>query len=556
MKGNRKILFSFVIIAFSLSFLVNVVHPTTYYEWIKNGSFDDGLSSNNVLYNGGFESNLVNWTITDNSSGIINYANSTFAHNSSQCILLTSGALVFEQNLSTSINLGSIMDISLYWKGGHTGSPYNNGWLDMYIQYNGTSEIDYGGFIIAQDSVVSEWTKATVPQETLSNTLISGGDTLVNCKLLGIYVVMNDNGGAWVSVDDVVVSSSTTVTQMTINTASTPWYCYFGVSLPNPVIEHDTANTGVFSCFFEDGASGYYNTLLQDIDNLPSNNVYSITMYALDASGSGGGEIQFKLKYSDDTYSYNSFALSGIWQQYTFTSIVTPNKTITQVLIKPIDLHGSFIYVDDISILATEVSHTIDFHLAMNPSTLWITTNPTGFANMAFGQYLAIDETASVSTIYDGTTQGNGTFIATSSKGSLSGTLSGGILVFGISARTGLANNTKETINLTITSDVFNGTQYIDAYWYTVGTGGNGTTTDTSGSNLVNNITAIALPAILYILCVGIGLWVTKFKFVGLLVGINIGTFIYMFLPSTSLWVLPFTILIDVVLVVFRPKGE
>jgi hypothetical protein len=83
-----------------------------------------------------------------------------------------------------------------------------------------------------------------------------------------------------------------------------------------------------------------------------------------------------------------------------------------------------------------------------------------------------------------------------------------------------------------------------------------GSTSNGGGSSTQFDVYSLILPSFIYCIMIGLGLWITHFRFIGLLIGLNVGTLIYMFVPSASLFVLPFVVLIDIVLIIFRPKGE
>jgi hypothetical protein len=523
----KKLTLFFLI--FTLSFLavssliVNEVKAQTTYNWIQNSGFDG--SGGQVIINPSFESGWTGYTHGSNIAIV-----TTQYHTGTHAVELYLVTDDLFQQTGLLVNTDNITSIGFWAKA--TVIVGSN--LQVKLTYNDSS-----------------FTQAGFTSNSLSWNFIDISSLLTANKwLTTIYIEKTVRVGNAVDyIDDlevVMVGNGQTL----ITPTTTPWFTNPPVRTHYPQIVDDTSNTNPNSCYFQIG-SQHYDALMQVLSNLDSDSATSFTLYALDASGSGGATLDVKLHYSDGSWSSSTpTTINGSWIQYNFTYLIVPHKIIDEVYIKPTDYSGSYVYIDTISLLSTNPVTYISFSFDLSPSSLWINSYPAGIRLMEFGSFENQAYTATCTMYNNSVPTGNGTFLVSSSLASLSGTILNGILSFNIAKRTVPVNNTIELFNIDIDSNLFNTSVTIKAYWYKLDyVNPNDPNRATEKTNQFINAFPIFLIMALFIIpatyYLGVG---------GFIGGFSIASIVCVWTGIAPSWFISVAVLTDLVMIFFATR--
>lgn len=526
---KTSLFFLFLTLSFlAISILnINQVNAQTTYEWIQNGGFDD--SSGNMFINNGFETGDFTGYSYHNSWVISSTQHNTGAYSAWIGQISDSYLTQTINILSSTISIANLYAVST----GGSATVANPCEIKIYVAYSGHATTN------SQFSV----NNSTFTIIDFIGLIVSG----YNITSISIEYVVK-KGSDYVYIDDIYLGNSGSG-QTTITPSSSPWFTDLAIGTYYPRIVTDTSNTSPNSCLFEIGEQ-HYNAVMQVLSNLASDSATSFTLYALDASGSGGASLIAKIHYTDGSWSTSQpTAITGSWIQYDFTYLIVPHKIIDEIYIKPTDFTGSYIYVDTVSLLSTNPTTYISFSFDLSPSPIWINSYPSGYTLSTFGSYEGQSYIATCTMYNNSIPSGNGTFLVTSSISSYFGTILNGVMSFTIAKRTISVNNTQEQFKIDITSNLFNTSAIITAYWYKLDYSLPDIPDTTEKTNQFINAFPIILIMALFIIpatyYLGVG------GFVG---GFSIGSIICVWTGLAPSWFIAIVILTDIVMIFFATR--
>jgi hypothetical protein len=524
----KKLTLFFLI--FTLSFLtvstvfINPVKADTTYNWIQNSGFDD--SGGNLIRNGDFEAGTsLYWWF----QGVVP---AQIYNDGGNYVVECGFNDAIYNNFSSSVLGSDITEISFDYKVvGSSGQT-----VRFYVYYTN----DTSSYTSFATSSAGGW----IHKDFALDWFYLGGE------IRGIEIVQTSGSGeSYQEYFDNVIVSIVGTGQTIINAVSIPWFTYPPVGTYYPKIVDDTSNTSPNSCYFQIG-SHHYNPILQVLSNLDSDSVTSFTLYALDASGSGGGSLNVKIHYTDGLWSSsNPTAINGTWIQYNFTYLIVPHKIIDEISIKPTDFMGSDIYVDTVSLLSINPVTYISFSFDLSPSPLWINSYPSGYRTMEFGSFENQAYIATCTMYNESLPCGNGTFLVQSSLASYVGNITNGVFSFNIGQRSIPVNNTIELFNIGIVSNLFNTSVIIKAYWYKIDVNPDINEQSTEKTNQFVDTFPIMLIMALFIIpatyYLGVG---------GFIGGFSVASIICVWTGLAPSWFIAVTVLTDLVMIFFATR--
>lgn len=362
--------------------------------------------------------------------------------------------------------------------------------------------------------------------------------------------------------------------QSNYNATSYPWFLPYGGS---GYVEENTTyhkygvrslHTGLSALPMTFWNLQYsYPIVAQSVTGVLSSTIENFTLWAMQRENYTSG-IRVFVWFIDGTYTtmYNGFTNYNLtdWEFMNFTTIFNNYQGANAKYLASVafvqDGRG-YTFIDAVNMWASVQNpvsgSTFSFTLEPQPINYMNTVSGYGFNAYAGIQYTfrGFINNNSINGIF------NVTALSIYQTVSTSGTVTNGQFSFIISPRSiAYANygNFDETFWIVISGSDLNTTYSVDGFW-TAPSATPPTDTDDITQNNMNFLITILPYLIIYGLCIGGGAY--YLKFVGVLLGLNVAMIIVLLtgvvLNNISIiWVMPITILTDIVLVVFRPKEQ
>lgn len=431
MKSSKTIPFflGILIATILITPFIQVGHSVSYYNWIRNSSFE---INTNMIEDNGFESGQLNsGVLYGNWTDNITYEE-TYVHSG----VYAGGVANFAfYNFTTPI-LGADIESFTLWIY-HSGQTYYS--EIMFCYTDGTNDelrddITPSGTWMFKDVFTDYTDYETLNQAKYVSAIgfaRESSNEFIDDLSLTVYTGDNVN-----SQDEIVFSS-------------TPWHKWeFGTG--TDILSHldDSSISGVISYLGEysyhfdcDSPDNYYVPIAQSVNFLNSSSVIFVDCY-VNMTEISSCYMNVAVQYSDGTISSRFIQITDAdeWVHVNFGSgFITDNKMIVEIRIQPVENSGGTalddgqIYIDDVGIWCDVPSTGLSrFMWTLSPPPI---NGYNGFAGSCY-----------TNTIYtfhgwiydvDGELTESGTYYASSSiSGTWNGNIASGSFVFTIPKRT------------------------------------------------------------------------------------------------------------------------
>lgn len=542
MKFRKIPLFSILIAVILISgFFIANVHATNY-EKIKNPSFE--TSTINYIEDSGFESNAFNsglvygnWTEIDNMGNYVQFYTIT-PHSGTYCMFNNyagspnNASISYVFNTNYRFNGSDFIDLTFYIKPMDAGDDYRFAWgytdntIDAYINVSTAS----GGWIYQSITTLGYQPNAS--------------------KIIANFTMDAWNYPAAIAIDDFTLTlnfvsdGQTSILTGITGEYSYPWYAY---GLSGWYINNSVALTGNKSASII-GVMAQSSELRQSsFGYLYSNNISSISLYA--KTDTSQAKVRVYLHYSDGSQSYEEHTITNSWIQYTFNNAILSGKIVSSIgiYILPITYFSgsdnyAYSYIDVVSMISTQEKSIFDWTL--NPE-------PISRTNSTFIAYQR-QSYSFLGYIFDsnGSLTQNGTFIATTQKGTLNGLMTNGYFIFNLAERVGVGTY-DENINIQIITGNDSMNFLIVATWDFVSGQPQEQTPNEQKSNEFINAFPIVLIFALFTIPATYYLGIA-----GFIGGLNVSALVCVWGGLAPTWTIAVLVLIDIVMIYFRVGGE
>lgn len=480
---NKKILIIvmfFVSIMFLSSLNLNEVNATTsYYNWVRNPSFESDI---NLCEDGSFESGVVNsGVLYGNWSGTGTYTGTTARTGVYRLYINTGTYQIY--NLTESVLGADINQFSFYHKESSSGDILLTFYYSDYTtDTTGSGMLDGGSTVWDYEEVSDE---------------IDDSKYLVAWKFQ--YVADT------YSLDDVFCTIDDFQGQTEVSITSSPWGIYdFGEAFSaffdvdwelGSDITSDQSHSGLNSFEFIEGEIA---PIFQSVGWLDSDYIYYADMYVL-TNNTDGVKIAFGLSYSDGRATGKNMTISytGDWQHVIFSNFIYDNAYVTGITIYCFDEsgNGDSTYIDDVGLWSTVNTDWKRFSYSVSP--LPVSMGKSGFTALQRTTYTLTfnlyDENASQ-------TESGSYQIVDGVYGLTSGTFTNGAFTKTLNQRvSGTVNSIEDSITIIVSVSGETIQLTLDCVWSYVSIPDD--TDEANATNLVNWLAMfliIFLPALLF----------------------------------------------------------